>query len=168
MRTRQKCVATDTWRSLGCRTTPLEHWSRRKPTVEQLKTLINKKKQIERSPEIFKVLQKWQWLLLPLRIIIQHLYILLSQQCLLMDFNLKNKPHFTFESFVLEYTTKVTGYNDTLSSSIRLAKISGGVAFPPNYFWYLRGDWQLIHVDVLTPLLIWCCHLLLTLELAPF
>ena len=33
-RTRQKCVATDTWRSLGCRTTPLEHWSRRKPTVE--------------------------------------------------------------------------------------------------------------------------------------
>ena len=34
MRTRQKCVATDTWRSLGCRTTPLEHWSRRKPTVE--------------------------------------------------------------------------------------------------------------------------------------
>ena len=34
MRTRQKCVATDNWRSLGCRTTPLEHWSRRKPTVE--------------------------------------------------------------------------------------------------------------------------------------
>ena len=34
MRTRQKCVATDTWRSLGCRTTPLEHRSRRKPTVE--------------------------------------------------------------------------------------------------------------------------------------
>ena len=34
MRTRQKCVATDTWRSLGCRTTPLEHWSRSKPTVE--------------------------------------------------------------------------------------------------------------------------------------
>ena len=34
MRTRQKCVATDTWRSLGCRTTPLEHWSKRKPTVE--------------------------------------------------------------------------------------------------------------------------------------
>ena len=34
MKTRQKCVATDTWRSLGCRTTPLEHWSRRKPTVE--------------------------------------------------------------------------------------------------------------------------------------
>ena len=34
MRTRQKCVATDTWRFLGCRTTPLEHWSRRKPTVE--------------------------------------------------------------------------------------------------------------------------------------
>ena len=34
MRTRQKRVATDTWRSLGCRTTPLEHWSRRKPTVE--------------------------------------------------------------------------------------------------------------------------------------
>ena len=35
MRTRQKqCVATDTWRSLGCRTTPLELWSKRKPTVE--------------------------------------------------------------------------------------------------------------------------------------
>ena len=34
MRTRQKRVAADTWRSLGCRTTPLEHWSRRKPTVE--------------------------------------------------------------------------------------------------------------------------------------
>ena len=27
-------VATDIWRSLGCRTTPLEHWSKRKPTVE--------------------------------------------------------------------------------------------------------------------------------------
>ena len=39
MRTRQKCVATDTWRSLGCRTTPLEHWSRRKPTVEPSKRL---------------------------------------------------------------------------------------------------------------------------------
>ena len=34
MRTRQKRVATDTWRSLGCRTTPLEHWGKRKPTVE--------------------------------------------------------------------------------------------------------------------------------------
>ena len=34
MRTRQKRVVTDTWRSLGCPTTPLEHWSRRKPTVE--------------------------------------------------------------------------------------------------------------------------------------
>ena len=35
MWTRQKqCVATDTWRSLGCRTTPLEHWSKRKLTVE--------------------------------------------------------------------------------------------------------------------------------------
>ena len=35
MRTRQKQrVVTDTWRSLGCRTTPLEHWSKRKPTVE--------------------------------------------------------------------------------------------------------------------------------------
>ena len=34
MRTRQKRVATDTWRSLWCRTTPLEHWSKRKPTVE--------------------------------------------------------------------------------------------------------------------------------------
>ena len=34
MRNRKKRVATDTWRSLGCRTTPLEHWSRRKPTVE--------------------------------------------------------------------------------------------------------------------------------------
>ena len=34
MRTRQKRVATDTWRYLGCRTTPLENWSKRKPTVE--------------------------------------------------------------------------------------------------------------------------------------
>ena len=34
MRTRQKRVATHTWRSLGCRTTPLGHRSRRKPTVE--------------------------------------------------------------------------------------------------------------------------------------
>ena len=34
MRTRQKLVATDTWRSLRCRTTPLEHWSKGKPTVE--------------------------------------------------------------------------------------------------------------------------------------
>ena len=34
MRTRQKRVVTDTWRFLGCRTTPLEHWSKRKPTVE--------------------------------------------------------------------------------------------------------------------------------------
>ena len=34
MRTRQKRIAADTWGSLGCRTTPLEHWSKRKPTVE--------------------------------------------------------------------------------------------------------------------------------------
>ena len=34
MRTRQECVATDTQRSPGCLTTPLEHWSKRKPTVE--------------------------------------------------------------------------------------------------------------------------------------
>ena len=34
MRTRQERVATDTRRSPGCRTTPLEHWSKRKPTVE--------------------------------------------------------------------------------------------------------------------------------------
>ena len=35
MRCRQKRrVATDTWRSLGCRTTSLEHWNKRKPTVE--------------------------------------------------------------------------------------------------------------------------------------
>ena len=34
MKTRQKRVATDTWRSLTCRTTPLEHWSKIKPTVE--------------------------------------------------------------------------------------------------------------------------------------
>ena len=35
MRTRQKQrVVTDTWSSLGCWTTPLEHWSKRKPTVE--------------------------------------------------------------------------------------------------------------------------------------
>ena len=32
--TRQERVATDTQRSPGCRTTPLEHWSKRKPTVE--------------------------------------------------------------------------------------------------------------------------------------
>ena len=34
MRTRQERVATDTWRSLVYRTTQLEHWSKRKPTVE--------------------------------------------------------------------------------------------------------------------------------------
>ena len=34
MRTRQERVATDTRRSPGRRTTPLEHWSKRKPTVE--------------------------------------------------------------------------------------------------------------------------------------
>ena len=35
MWTRQKQrVATDSWRSLGCRTTPLEYWSKTKPTVE--------------------------------------------------------------------------------------------------------------------------------------
>ena len=34
MRIRQERVATDTRRSPGCRTTPLEHWSKRKPTVE--------------------------------------------------------------------------------------------------------------------------------------
>ena len=46
MRTLQKQrVATNTWISLGCRTTPLEHWSKRKPTIEprwgkqQLKTI---------------------------------------------------------------------------------------------------------------------------------
>ena len=34
MRTRQKRVATDTWRSLGCRTAPLKHWSKRELTLE--------------------------------------------------------------------------------------------------------------------------------------
>ena len=35
MRTRQKQRSvTDNWRSLGCWTTPLEHWSKRKSTVE--------------------------------------------------------------------------------------------------------------------------------------
>ena len=34
MRTRQERVATDTRRSPGCRTTPLQHWSKRKPAVE--------------------------------------------------------------------------------------------------------------------------------------
>ena len=34
MRTRQERNATDTRRSPGCRTTPLEHWSKRKTTVE--------------------------------------------------------------------------------------------------------------------------------------
>ena len=35
MRTRQKQrVATDTWRSVGCRIIPLKHWGKRKPTVE--------------------------------------------------------------------------------------------------------------------------------------
>ena len=35
LRPRQKQrVATDTWTSLECRTTPLEHWSKRKPTDE--------------------------------------------------------------------------------------------------------------------------------------
>ena len=34
MMTRQERVATDIRRSAGCRTTPLEHWSKRKPTVE--------------------------------------------------------------------------------------------------------------------------------------
>ena len=33
-RTRQESVATDTRRASGCRTTPREHWSKRKPTVE--------------------------------------------------------------------------------------------------------------------------------------
>ena len=41
MRTRQKRVAIDTWRSLGCPTTPLEHWSKRKPTVEALIYLLD-------------------------------------------------------------------------------------------------------------------------------
>ena len=50
MRTRQKCVATDTWRSLGCRTTPLEHWSRRKPTVEPRWAKQQTKKLRPKSP----------------------------------------------------------------------------------------------------------------------
>ena len=41
----------------------------------------------------------------------------------------KNKPNFTFESFVLEHATKVTGYKYTLSSSMQLAKTSGCVVF---------------------------------------
>ena len=47
MRTRQKRIATDTRRSLGCRPTPLEHWSKRKPTVEPrwAKQQTKKKKQ---------------------------------------------------------------------------------------------------------------------------
>ena len=52
MRTRQKCVATDTWRSLGCRTTPLEHWSRRKPTVEPRWAKQQTKKLRPKPPKI--------------------------------------------------------------------------------------------------------------------
>ena len=44
MRTRQKQrVATNTWRSLGCRTKPQEHWSKRKPTVEPRCTFTDEK-----------------------------------------------------------------------------------------------------------------------------
>ena len=34
IRTRQERVVTDTWRSPGCRTAALEHWSKMKQTVE--------------------------------------------------------------------------------------------------------------------------------------
>ena len=45
MRTRQKTrVATDTWRSLGCRTTPLEHWTKENQQLNpgQLGTTVNR------------------------------------------------------------------------------------------------------------------------------
>ena len=52
--TRQKQrVATDIWRSLGCRTTPLEHWSKkRKPTVEPRRA---KQKTKELRPQPTKI-----------------------------------------------------------------------------------------------------------------
>ena len=59
MRTRQKRVANDTWRSLGCRTTPLEHWSKRKPAVEprwakqQTKKKKKKKEKTKRIQAFF-------------------------------------------------------------------------------------------------------------------
>ena len=50
IRTRQKQrVATVPWRCLGCRTTPLEHWSKRKPTVE-LRWAKQQAKQLRRQP----------------------------------------------------------------------------------------------------------------------
>ena len=61
MRTRQKRVATDPWRSLGCRTTPLEHWSKRKPTVEprwakqQTKKLRPKPTKVSSKPLLDRV-----------------------------------------------------------------------------------------------------------------
>ena len=43
-RTRQKRAATDTWRPPGCRTTPLEHLSKRKPTTEPRRAKQHTKK----------------------------------------------------------------------------------------------------------------------------
>ena len=63
MRTRHKQrVATDTWRSLGCRTTPLEHWSKRKPTVEPGGP-SNRQKSFGPKPAsgLCRVLRRWYW-----------------------------------------------------------------------------------------------------------
>ena len=60
MRTRQKCVATDTWRSLGCRTTPLEHWSRRKPTVEP-RWAKQQTKKLRPKPTKINSFMSWPW-----------------------------------------------------------------------------------------------------------
>ena len=55
MRTRQKRVATDTRRSPRCRTTPPEHRSKRKPTVEPRWA----KQQTKKAKLIYKVNLNW-------------------------------------------------------------------------------------------------------------
>ena len=67
MRTRQKQrVATDTWRSLGCRKTLLEYWSKRKPTVDPRWTKQQTKKLRPKTTKVdsFIVLCRghyWVW-----------------------------------------------------------------------------------------------------------
>ena len=71
--------------------------------------------------------------------------------------------HFTFGSF---NATEVTGYNDTLNSSIHLAKISGGVA--SSHLFLILMRWLTAYTcggfDTFVDL---CCNLLLNKELAP-
>ena len=57
-------VATDTWRSLGCPTTPLEHWCKRKPIDEPRWAKQQTKKLRPQPKAFFSVTNGRYWTLL--------------------------------------------------------------------------------------------------------